>query len=97
VTTYSHPVMACPNCGVKLDAATDVIAEGPPAPGDLSICIDCMSLLVYDWENTIRLMTDDELALLALNYPQIFRLLCDAQNAIAAVKADGKQPQAVQN
>lgn len=39
----------CPNCGEPLDAATSPDPDArPPAPGDVSVCIACSTILVFD-------------------------------------------------
>ena len=39
---------ACPICFYKLDAATCVDGNARPKPGDLTVCINCAELLVFD-------------------------------------------------
>lgn len=37
----------CPNCGIKLDAASSMKGH-IPEEGDVSICIECAEILEYD-------------------------------------------------
>jgi hypothetical protein len=55
------PLVVC-SCGHKLDAASELKANGPrPEPGNLSVCIYCGRLRVYTDDLTLRELTDDEL------------------------------------
>jgi hypothetical protein len=61
------PESECPFCGVKLDAATHPKDRTlMPSPGNLSMCINCTSILKFD----------DNLHLVALT-PQEFKKLPD--------------------
>lgn len=53
------PENLCPYCGKKLDAAS---GEGTPSPGDVSVCIECASPLMFTDELTLRVMTRAEFA-----------------------------------
>src|SRR4051812_16227606 len=37
----------CPNCGHVLDAATSESAL-PPEPGDITVCVGCSTILVFE-------------------------------------------------
>jgi hypothetical protein len=42
------PVQPCPCCDYKIDAASNAKGGGKsPVPGDLSICINCGTLLMF--------------------------------------------------
>jgi hypothetical protein len=52
--------MPCPVCGYKLDAATSADLKQPdlrPSPGDLSICFECTSVLIFDLFGGVQLPT----------------------------------------
>lgn len=53
----------CPACGYVIDAATLLTyGDARPAAGDLSLCLDCGALLVFDGPDvgSIRRITPDE-------------------------------------
>lgn len=53
----------CPVCGKKLDAATSVEKEeAVPDPGDLSICLYCATVSVFDDNLKLKQMTNEEFA-----------------------------------
>ncbi len=45
---------ACPVCNRKLDAATSVMDEARPRDGDISICLYCGSLLVFQGGKPVK-------------------------------------------
>ncbi|MCP4900180.1 MAG: hypothetical protein GY906_24680 [bacterium] len=38
----------CPHCKHHLDAATNLQSEERPAPGDMTVCINCAAILRFD-------------------------------------------------
>lgn len=42
------PLSSCPACGTELDAAGGSDKAGQPKPGDLSVCINCATILQFD-------------------------------------------------
>lgn len=55
------PQCNCPSCGCKLDAATNLADERRrPSPGDLSVCINCTSFLVFDDNLILRNLSPEE-------------------------------------
>lgn len=53
----------CPVCGKKLDAATHVEKEeAVPGPGDISICLYCATVSVFDDNLKLKQMTNEEFA-----------------------------------
>ncbi len=49
----------CPTCGADLNAATAMSdPESSPSPGDLSLCIKCGELLVFDQDIKLALMSE---------------------------------------
>jgi hypothetical protein len=42
------PLALCPECGYAFDAATHIGGRARPSPGDLSICLSCGTLLLFD-------------------------------------------------
>jgi hypothetical protein len=67
---------ACPFCGHQLDAVT-AGPENPdatPLPGDLTVCIQCAGLLVFDDQMKVRPPTSEEQAEMLAD-PQVIRLV----------------------
>lgn len=57
----------CPTCGYAIDAATLLnYGDARPAAGDLSLCLNCGALLIFDGPdvNAIRRITPEEEAVL---------------------------------
>lgn len=42
------PAALCVACGYAFDAAANISGSRRPKPGDLSICLSCGALLVFD-------------------------------------------------
>lgn len=64
----------CPNCGYRMNAATEVnslMEDKPspmPSPGDLSLCLaSCGEWSVFDANLRLRVPTDEELISIGLN------------------------------
>lgn len=45
--TVQLPPQFCPVCFTVLNAATNMTSEGPPEPGDFTICIGCRAVLCF--------------------------------------------------
>ena len=60
--TTEMPGEPCPECGDKLDRATSPKGE-TPEPGDVSICFNCGTILVFD-DKLVSKRPDDEVELL---------------------------------
>ena len=50
----------CPHCGYDADGASGVGNDGGPSLGDMAICINCASILVYQ-DKTLRVATEEEM------------------------------------
>jgi hypothetical protein len=64
---YRHGETVCPQCGHRLDAlsqAGGIVQPGVPEPGDLSVCIQCRSVLELTAIGGYRAMTLAEIAAL---------------------------------
>lgn len=58
---YHRAPEFCPACNRILDAAANLPGEtGPPAPGDVSWCIYCVTLLIVGDDGRLRLPTAAE-------------------------------------
>jgi hypothetical protein len=51
----------CPQCGYSLDAHTNTTGDGAPEVGDISVCIECASLLRFDSDLKVQLTSMEEL------------------------------------
>lgn len=50
----------CPECGEMMDAATCMEKDAsPPSVGDVTVCIDCTAILVFDKDMKLERPTDD--------------------------------------
>jgi hypothetical protein len=59
--TTRTPACRCPYCGRKLSAASHFSEEVAPHPGDISICIGCGEVLLFDEGLRVRRPTTAEL------------------------------------
>jgi len=61
--TTRVPLAICPRCGYILDAATatEFNPEASPEPGDVTICVKCRSVLIFDAKLIPRKPTHEEL------------------------------------
>jgi hypothetical protein len=66
----------CPFCGHPLDAATAVPANGEAVPeaGDVSACLNCAGLMIFDEALRVRKPTTDELRE-AMSLPETIQLV----------------------
>ncbi len=60
------PLSPCPACGSPNDAATSCDETDPeqkvrPMPGDVSVCIRCASIMVFQPDLTLKVVALDEL------------------------------------
>lgn len=74
------PKQACPYCGYEFDTSASVYCSASPKPGDISICLNCAKVAVFDKDLTQRLPTAEEKEQINKN-----RKILDAQLAIACV------------
>jgi hypothetical protein len=53
---------ACPRCGTPVDAATGVFdaRDGSPGPGDVTVCLYCAAVSVFDADLRLRPPTAEE-------------------------------------
>lgn len=80
MSSYLGHEDACPICFHELDSATDIVGNDKPKPGDLSVCLYCAELLVFD--DALRHVSLDENGGLESLEPEERRLLLLAQKAV---------------
>src|SRR5438045_5022738 len=63
----------CPRCGYTLDTAgsTPEDAGWRPRPGDFSVCMNCLQLLAYNDDLTVRAVSLDEKIAAILAQPEL--------------------------
>lgn len=77
------PVDHCPACGTLLDAASGVRGEDIiPGPGDLSVCIRCGQMLIFNQRLRLRKATEKDLEELLIQDSRAFAALMKAQSLI---------------
>lgn len=58
IATHENPVgTICPKCSERLDCSSGLSHEHKPAPGDLSVCLECGTALVFNDDLTVRAAT----------------------------------------
>lgn len=67
MTTTRVPISACKACGKPNDSATSISADIKPTPGDVSICLYCGHVTVFDDDLTLREPTSKEMHEIAAN------------------------------
>lgn len=76
--TSRVPPAACPVCFKSLDAATGVELDTPiaprPGPGDVTVCNDCTSVLVFADDMSLRVAGAHEIARLDPELQKLVRL-----------------------
>lgn len=55
----------CLNCGYQLNAATCTDGHSSPEPGDVTVCIECVHIMAFDNDLSLRQLTDDEMIQIA--------------------------------
>jgi hypothetical protein len=77
----------CPYCEAELDGATNVNCEGVPKTGDLTLCIYCTGLCIFDLDRQLRKPTLLELTQIKAS-PVSWRQVQRVRRAVARVKAE---------
>jgi hypothetical protein len=74
IEDYHTPETRCLNCGKLIDGATPVGGGRAPQEGDISICLDCHHLMIYDANMRVRALTDEEVVEIA-GEPEVLRAM----------------------
>lgn len=93
MTTHVTRSNLCPQCGYCLDRAIGATTDAPPVADDLSICINCGSLLVYQADLSLRLATSSETEQ-AMQCENSRRVIQTAQSAIRRRGPQAEAPNA---
>lgn len=64
----------CPNCSHILSAATGISGDSQPKELDITVCISCAAILLFDDKLHLRFPTDDEMENLRVRNPEVGRL-----------------------
>ena len=63
--TFDVPKVGCLGCGAPNDAASDTLGGDKPSEGDVTICIYCGHISVFNTNLTLRNPTDEEIHIIA--------------------------------
>ena len=74
----------CPECGKLTDSATDMQGNAQPSGGDLSICIGCGTINLFDDDLTIIPMPTDIWLGIKKDDPETYSMVMDAVISIKA-------------
>lgn len=53
-TSRTNDAARCPACLHKLDGATDPFGDAAPSPGDLTVCLYCSTVSIFQTDLTLR-------------------------------------------
>lgn len=81
---HRMPKCACLECGYEADMSSS-LDNGPPRPGDVTICIKCGHLMAFADDLTFRPLSDSEIHTVAGD-PRILTIQWARANAV-----EGKQ------
>lgn len=58
--THRTEASECPKCFKRLDTATGIDHMFSPKPGDVSVCVSCSTVLIFEERNQVRIATEDD-------------------------------------
>lgn len=64
--TTEMPKSACITCGAKFTVASDVQGDNSPVTGDVSVCLYCGEIAIFDERMMLRSITESEICELPL-------------------------------
>ena len=85
--THRMTECKCPKCGKTLDAASSIEYATPPDPGDISVCIDCLTILRFTKDLSLLELTEAEISRLD---PKTLAEVAEIRRMIAWVKEKTK-------
>lgn len=53
-TVYTTADTRCPNCSAELTGASDPEGDAIPTPDDISVCMYCGTVVVFNHDMTVR-------------------------------------------
>lgn len=59
-TTSCTPNLICPNCDNKMDSSSALVEDNIPTEGDVSICIRCAHIAIFDKDLQLKEPTLEE-------------------------------------
>ncbi|HTH42901.1 MAG TPA: hypothetical protein VL498_07035 [Terracidiphilus sp.] len=81
--TYRHNLTSCPQCRHELDAATKVTGNaGGPDPGDLTVCLNCGTILQFTPALALERASRETLSDFLQKEPNNFIMLMRAKKGI---------------
>ena len=86
--TVETPEHGCPACGKKLTRATSTRTDRGPKSGDLSICVGCCAILMFNDDMTSRELTDADRAWLEKHHPKTLAAVRDAAMELLSMKIE---------
>jgi hypothetical protein len=87
--TNRLPQSTCRRCEAVLDHATAVHGGGfgpndAPEPGDVTVCVACGTVSVFDEDRQLRAPTDEEIEEIAA-HPDLVHMILAIQQALIAI------------
>lgn len=77
LNAYRVPPQACPNCGARLSGAATSGEDRSPQAGDLTVCIKCVTVLVFDEDMHVRRAAEEEMEALCEEEKRDLREVCN--------------------
>jgi len=70
------PTTLCPHCGKTIKMAVPYLnsGKGAPIPGDLSVCLNCAGMCLYNDDLSLRKLTEQETADVQMLWTRLERL-----------------------
>lgn len=86
VTRHSKPIV-CPFCKAKLVESAPVFERGAvPDPGSVTLCTDCCTILRFQDDMTLKMLTQDDINEIHLIAPSALTQIFAAFTALKMTK-----------
>jgi hypothetical protein len=86
IAIFRTPECSCPKCGHVITAATNTREDCAPSAGDLSVCLECGTLLKFSESLHIQALSDKELSRLFLEERGVYLELMYVQRQVQLSK-----------
>lgn len=86
---FEVPVTYCPKCKKKLDGATSFYGQ-KPVPGDVTICLYCLSVLTFGKDMKMVYLTEEEIKKLP---PPLLRGIEEVKYSIRVTEGQNRKCQ----